>query len=86
VVTAIDAVSAQRRALNDPFGMRQQLLAALSQGPMRFAGLVAATTLPVLARAQTLHLIWHHQVAVDLATPLGDGSLVWPVAASRDVR
>jgi hypothetical protein len=86
VVTAIDAVSAQRRALGDPFGLRPQLLAALEQGPTRFADLVAATTLPVLARAQALHLIWHHQLAVDLATPLGEGSLVWPVAAPGGLR
>jgi hypothetical protein len=86
VVTVIDAVSAQRRALGDPFRLRQQLLAALSQGPMRFADLVATTTLPVLARAQALHLIWHHHLVVDLAAPLGNGSLVWPVASSLEVR
>jgi len=83
IVTTVDAVSAQRRPVGDPLGLQPQLLAAVAHGgPVRFAELVEATTLPVVARAQALHLIWHHRLVVDLAVVLSEGSLVWAREAS----
>jgi hypothetical protein len=52
------------------------LLAAIGQGPMRFGELVEQTEVPAMALAQALHLIWNRRLGVDLAAPLGDGSLV----------
>jgi hypothetical protein len=82
VFTTVDAVSAQRRAVGDPLGLRELLVAVAQGGPVRFAELVAATALPVVARAQALHLMWHHRLVVDLAVALGEGSLVWARRAS----
>jgi hypothetical protein len=80
VVGMIDALSAQRRGLADPFGVVPRLLAAVERGPVRFAELVASTGLPVIARAQALHLIWRRRLVVDLARPLRADSLVWSVS------
>jgi hypothetical protein len=49
---------------------------------VRFADLVAATCYPPVARALAIHLIWHRVLAIDLAVPFGDGSLVWRAAGS----
>jgi hypothetical protein len=80
--TTVDAVSAQRREVSDRFGLREPLVAAAAGGPVRFADLVAATALTVLARALALHLIWHRRLVVDLAVALGEGSLVWARSTS----
>jgi hypothetical protein len=81
VMTTLDTLSAQRRPLSDPLGLVGALLAAAADGPLRFAGLVAATGCPAVARAFAIHLIWHRVLAIDLAVPFGDSSLVWLGAA-----
>ena len=62
-------------------GNQQALLGAAADGPARFADLVAATSWPAVARAFAIHLIWHRLLAIDLAEPFGDSSLVWHGAA-----
>ena len=79
VVGVLDAVSAQRRPLADPLGVRPELFQAATAGPMEFATLAEATSQPVAARAHALHLIWHRRLAMDLAAPLGEHTLVWAV-------
>ena len=82
VMTALDTLSAQRRPLRDPLGLAGVLLSAVTGGPVRFADLVAATCYPAVARAFAIHLIWHRVLAIDLAAPFGDSSLVWRAARS----
>jgi len=78
VVTTLDTLSAQRRALSDPLGVQAGLLgAAEGAGRVSFGELVAGRCCPPVARAHALHLIWHRQLGIDLAAPFGDGSLVW---------
>jgi len=81
VMTALDTLSAQRRPLNDPLGLADVLLAAAAGGPVRFADLAEAAGYPAVARAFAIHLIWHRVLAIDLAEPFGDSSLVWPGTA-----
>jgi len=77
VLTGIDALSAQRRDLEDRLGLQDRLLRAVSAGPAAFGDLVAATALPAVARAHALHLLWCRRLGTDLSCPLGDRSLVW---------
>jgi hypothetical protein len=77
VLATLDALSAQRRGLDDRLGLQGELVQALRAGPRWFGELVAATSLPAVARAHALHLLWHRRLGVDLAHPLRDGSLVW---------
>lgn len=77
VCGVLDALSAQRRPLEDLLGVQGPLIAAAEEGHLAFGELVAATPWPVVARAHALHLIWHRRLAVDLAAPLGDSSPVW---------
>jgi hypothetical protein len=77
VLSVLDALSAQRRDLEDPLGLEGELLQAVADGPATFGGLVAATRLPAVARAHALHMLWRRRLGTDLARPLGDGSLVW---------
>ena len=79
VVGVLDAVSAQRRPLPDPLGVRPELLQTAAAGPVEFATLTEAASWPVVARAHALHLIWHRRLALDLAAPLGEHTLVWAV-------
>ncbi|MBN1172660.1 MAG: TnsA-like heteromeric transposase endonuclease subunit [Micromonosporaceae bacterium] len=79
VFDVVDALSAQRRPLADPLGVQPQLLAAAGVGPVAFAALVAAASWPGVARAHTLHLLWHRQLALDLAAGLGEHTRVWAV-------
>jgi hypothetical protein len=81
VMTTLDTLSAQRRPLRDPLGLTGVLLSAVAGGPVRFADLAAATCYPAVARAFAIHLIWHRVLAIDLAAPFGDSSLVWRGAA-----
>jgi hypothetical protein len=81
VMTTLDTLSAQRRPLRDPLGLTGVLMSAVAGGPVRFADLVAATCYPAVARAFAIHLIWHRVLAIDLAAPFGDSSLVWRGAA-----
>src|SRR6266540_2493887 len=78
VLATLDALSAQRRPLTDRLGLQAELVEAAAVGPCAFGALVAATSLPVVARAHALHLLWHRKLGVDLAAPLHDTSLVWP--------
>jgi hypothetical protein len=77
VLTGIDALSAQRRDLQDRLGLQDRLLQAVSAGPAAFGEMVAATPLPAVARAHALHLLWHRRLGVNLSRPIGDTSLVW---------
>jgi hypothetical protein len=77
VLTGVDALSAQRRDLQDRLGLQERLLDAVSAGPVAFGGLVAAMPLPAVARAHALHLLWCRRLGTDLSRPLGDASLVW---------
>jgi hypothetical protein len=77
VLAGLDALSAQRRALEDQMGLQDRLLQVASEGPVAFGELVAATSLPVVARAHALHLLWRRRLGADLSRPVGDQSLVW---------
>jgi hypothetical protein len=79
VMTTLDTLSSQRRSLNDPLSLRSVLLERASRGPRTFADMVAGTLAPPVARAQLLHLLWRRRLSIDLAVPLGDATLVWPV-------
>jgi hypothetical protein len=58
-----------RRQLEDQLGLQGQLLRAAGAEPLPFGELVAATSLPVVARAHALHLLWHRRLGVDLSGP-----------------
>lgn len=77
VMATLDTLSAHRRALADPLDLQTTLLNIAADGPRAFSDLVTATTLPPMARAHALHLIWHHSLAIDLAVPLTDAALIW---------
>lgn len=77
VLTVLDALSAQRRPLRDPLGLREQLEAAVQDGPVPFGRLVELTTVPAVARAHLLHLLWHRSLGVELGRPLADTSQIW---------
>jgi hypothetical protein len=78
VMAVLDAFSAQRRALHDPLMLQAQLLAvAHDQDRVAFGGLVASTSLPVVARAHALQLLWSRRLAVDVVEPLSDRSMIW---------
>ncbi|MFG2716622.1 TnsA-like heteromeric transposase endonuclease subunit [Streptomyces goshikiensis] len=76
VQTNLDALSAQRRPLTDPLGLRDQVRSALARGPLPFKRLAEETSLPAVARAQLVHMLWHRELAIDLSRPLADSSLV----------
>jgi hypothetical protein len=77
VLSGLDALSAQRRDLEDRLGLQDCLLQAVSAGPAAFGDLAAATPLPAVARAHALHLLWRRRLGTDLSRPLGGRSLVW---------
>ena len=77
VRAGIDALSAQRRDLQDRLGLQERLLEAVSEGPAAFGDLVTATPLPAVARAHALHLLWRRRLGTDLSRPVCDGSPVW---------
>jgi hypothetical protein len=81
VLASLDALSSQRRQLSDPLGLRPGLLAAAEKQGARFGETAAASGCEPVARAQLLHLIWHHRIGIDLAEPLADRSLLVPGAA-----
>ena len=74
------------RMLEDRLGLQSQLLGTASAGPLAFGDLVGATTLPVVARAHALHLMWHRRLGVDLGAGLSDRSVVWPVVVDEGRR
>ncbi|MGY5032494.1 hypothetical protein ACWC9U_16660 [Streptomyces sp. 900116325] len=69
--------SCQRRPLPDPLGLRADLLER-ARARVTFGELVAASTVPALARAELLHQLWHRSLGIDLSVPLSDRSLVEP--------
>ena len=74
LLATLDALSAQRHELDDRLGVQAELLAAAEAGTATsracsFGALVGATSLPVVARAHALHLLWHRRLGVDLAQP-----------------
>jgi hypothetical protein len=77
VLTGVDALSAQRRDLDDRLGLQGRLLDAVLPGPAAFGDLVGAVPLPAVARAHALHLLWRRRLGTDLSRPLGDASPVW---------
>ncbi|MFD9575102.1 TnsA-like heteromeric transposase endonuclease subunit [Streptomyces sp. NPDC059982] len=81
VLSVLDALSAQRRPVTDLLGLQEQLESAAGSGAGTFGELVEATSLPAVARAQALHLLWHRRLGVDLGRPLADSSPVWPAGA-----
>ena len=83
VLSVLDALSAQRRELEDRMGLEDQLLQVAAEGPAAFGDMVAATSLPAVARAHALHLLWHRRLGTDLARPLGDRSPVWLARGTR---
>jgi hypothetical protein len=75
-LAVLDTLSSQRRPLNDPLGLRAELLAVAAAGPVSFGELVSRTTVPVMARAHALHLLWWRRLGVDLCRPLADRSAI----------
>jgi hypothetical protein len=75
VWAVLDHLSARRRPLDDPLGLRDQLEASVDGGG--FGDTVASMSLPVLARAHAVHLLWHRRLGIDLGRPFGDASRVW---------
>jgi hypothetical protein len=80
-ISVLDALSAQRRELEDPLGLQAELLEGMLPGAVSFGELVAGTSLPVVARAHALHLLWHRRLGIDLSRPLEDDCLVWSAEA-----
>ncbi|WP_395298012.1 TnsA-like heteromeric transposase endonuclease subunit [Kitasatospora hibisci] len=76
VVTIVDSLSAGRRQLSDPLGLHDQLLRASESGPLPFGELVERCSIPAVARAHALHLLWHRRLGVDMSVPFADASLV----------
>ncbi|MFI6730885.1 hypothetical protein [Streptomyces atratus] len=54
------------------------MLLAEAVGGRRFGELAAATGCEPVTRAQLLHLLWSRRLGLDLASPLGDCSVVVP--------
>lgn len=73
---AVDAMSAERRPLDNVLGIQGQLRRAVTQGTLRYGELVERCSLPAVARAHALHLLWRQELGVDLSGPYGDESLV----------
>ncbi|MEU8542931.1 TnsA-like heteromeric transposase endonuclease subunit [Streptomyces sp. NPDC048717] len=86
VWSVLEHLSSQRRPLADRLGLEPQLQAAVRGGPRPFGEVVESTSLPVVARAHATHLLWHRRLGVDLGSPLGDGSLLWPSGEPAEVR
>jgi hypothetical protein len=80
VMSTVDTLSSQRRRLVDPLDVQAELLAVTSVNTdgVAFGELVAATSLPALARAHGLYLLWHRRLRIDLAQPVTDATVVWP--------
>lgn len=79
VFTNLDDLSAQRRGLDDRLGLIPQLLDAAAAGPSTFEDLAQATSVPTIARAFARHLLWHRRLGMDLAQPLLNTTVVYPV-------
>lgn len=76
VQASLDMLSSQRRPLADPLNVQSALLAAVGCEPVPFGELTSSSDFPPMARAHALHLIWRRRLAVDLAEPLTESSMV----------
>ncbi|MFQ6853507.1 TnsA-like heteromeric transposase endonuclease subunit [Streptomyces sp. 35M1] len=85
VVTTVDTLCAGRRALSDPLGLHDQLLAAAEAGPLPFGDLVEQCSVPAVARAHAVHLLWRRRLGVDMTAPFADASLVRLAAETRGI-
>ncbi|MFE4177187.1 hypothetical protein ACFRR7_34990 [Streptomyces sp. NPDC056909] len=66
VRSVLDQLSAQRRQLEDRLGLQDQLEEAADASPFtEFGQLVGETTLPAVARAHAMHLLWHRRLGLD---------------------
>ncbi|PSM39992.1 hypothetical protein C6Y14_28775 [Streptomyces dioscori] len=83
VWSVLDALSAQRRRLDDPLGIQTELLNAAVVKSRTFGELVRRTSLPAVARAHALHLVWHRRLGVNMNSPLIDDSPIWPTEESK---
>ncbi|WP_336048787.1 TnsA-like heteromeric transposase endonuclease subunit [Streptomyces sp. CA2R101] len=72
----VDALSAGRRPLADVLDIHGQLRTAAAQGPLSLWDLVQQCSIPAVARAHALHLLWRRELGVDLSVPYGDASLI----------
>ncbi|GGY73874.1 hypothetical protein GCM10010342_72050 [Streptomyces anulatus] len=72
----VDAFSAERRPLTNVLDTQDQLCAAVSQGPLLLGHLVERCSIPAVARAHALHLLWRRELGADLFAPFGDASLI----------
>ncbi|MDP9417447.1 MAG: TnsA-like heteromeric transposase endonuclease subunit [Actinomycetota bacterium] len=74
--TVLKTIGAARRTA-DPYSLGGEMLDLLADwGPTRFGDLVAATGVPVLARAVLQRLIWDREAAIDLTRLLTDETYV----------
>ncbi|MDX5569463.1 TnsA-like heteromeric transposase endonuclease subunit [Streptomyces sp. ID05-04B] len=77
VHSGVDQMSAQRRPLQDPLGLQRELDAVVGTEPVEFGQLVESTSLPAVARAHALHLLWRRRLGFGLSRPLSDSSRIW---------
>ncbi|MFE6031244.1 TnsA-like heteromeric transposase endonuclease subunit [Streptomyces niveus] len=78
VLTGLDALSARRRPMSDRLGLQEELLELTRERPCRFGEMTEATSLPAVARAHAVHLLWHRRLAMDLAQSLDDAAWIYP--------
>jgi hypothetical protein len=83
VWSVLDELSSRRRPSRDLLGIRDQLLEALDGGVMPFDRLAASTSMPAVARANIVRLLWNRELGVDLGSPLQDNSPVWASSQGR---
>ncbi|MER7151402.1 TnsA-like heteromeric transposase endonuclease subunit [Streptomyces lydicus] len=81
--SVLDHLSSRRRPARDLLGMRDQVLSTVEERALPFGELAEATSLPVVARAHIVRLLWYRELGVDLGRPLVDSSLVWAASGSR---
>ncbi|MGW5446812.1 TnsA-like heteromeric transposase endonuclease subunit [Streptomyces asiaticus] len=84
VCSVLDHLSSRRRPGRDLLGMRDQVLSALGAQTMPFGQLAESTSLPAVARAHIVRLLWQRELGVDLGQPLLDRSPVWAAAGSLE--
>ncbi|MEW9519633.1 hypothetical protein [Streptomyces tubercidicus] len=82
VFSELDHRSSRRRPARDLLVMRDQLLSALGAQMMPFARLAESTSLPAVARAHIVRLLWQRELGVDPGQPPLDRSPVWAAAGS----
>lgn len=75
VMSAVDALSSQRRPLRDPLNLQPGLVELAGEG-LTFGELAVSTPYEPVARAQLLHLLWRRHLGIDLSRPLGNASVV----------